>query len=102
MVLYEVNRLAAFANEYESEFVKAMLGRSAKVAENDRARKQRELNTLLIRDKELDMLFERLYEDNVAGKIDDSRFCQNVKAVRAGAGRDRRKGQYPTAGTEKG
>lgn len=38
VVLYEVNRLAAFANEYEHDFVKTMLGRSAKVAENDRAR----------------------------------------------------------------
>ncbi len=79
VVLYEVNRLAAFANEYERDFVKAMLGRSAKVAENDRARKQRELNTLLTRDKELDMLFERLYEDNVAGKIDDARFARMSK-----------------------
>ena len=79
VVLYEVNRLAAFANEYEHDFVKAMLGRSAKVAENDRARKQRELNALLTRDKELDMLFERLYEDNVAGKIDDARFARMSK-----------------------
>ena len=77
--LYEVNRLTAFANEYEQDFVKAMLGRSAKVADNDRARKQRELNTLLTRDKELDMLFERLYEDNVAGKIDDARFARMSK-----------------------
>lgn len=79
VVLYEVKRLAAFANEYERDFVKAMLGRSAKVAENDRVRKQRELNTLLTRDKELDMLFERLYEDNVAGKIDDARFARMSK-----------------------
>ena len=56
-----------------------MLGRSAKVAENDRTRKQRELNALLTRDKELDMLFERLYEDNVAGKIDDARFAKMSK-----------------------
>ena len=79
VVLYEVNRLATFANEYERDFVKAMMGRSAKVAENDRARKQRELNALLTRDKELDMLFERLYEDNVAGKIDDARFAKMSK-----------------------
>ena len=79
VVLYEVNRLAAFANEYERDFVKAMLGRSAEVAENDRVRKQRELNVLLTRDKELDMLFERLYEDNVAGKIDDARFARMSK-----------------------
>lgn len=79
VVLYEVNRLACFANEYEGDFIKAMMGRSAKVAENDRARKQRELDGLLARDKELDMLFERLYEDNVSGKIDDARFSKMSK-----------------------
>lgn len=79
VVPYEVNRLAAFINEYEHDFIKAMLGRSAKVAESDWIRKQRELNVLLTRDKELDMLFERLYEDNVAGKIDDARFARMSK-----------------------
>ena len=44
-----------------------------------RVRKQRELDGLLARDKELDMLFERLYEDNVAGKIDDARFAKMAK-----------------------
>ena len=91
VVLYEVNRLAAFANEYEHDFVKAMLGRSAKVAENDRARKQRELNTLLTRDKELDMLFERLYEDNVAGKIDDARFAKMSKRYEQEQGENAKK-----------
>ena len=79
VVLYEIHRLSAFANEYEQDFLKAMLGRSAKVVENDRMRKQRELNALLARDNELDMLFERLYEDNVAGKIDDARFARMSK-----------------------
>ena len=46
VVLYEVNRLACFANEYEDDFIKAMMGQSAKVADNDRARKQRELDGL--------------------------------------------------------
>ncbi len=31
VVLYEVNRLACFANEYEDDFIKAMMGRSAKL-----------------------------------------------------------------------
>lgn len=79
VVLYEVKRLAFFANEYENDFIKAMMGRSVKVVENDRARKQRELDVLQARDKELDMLFERLYEDNVAGKIDDARFAKMSK-----------------------
>ena len=79
VVLYEVNRLAAFASEYEDAFIKAIIGRSAKAAENARVRKQRELDGLMSRDKELDMLFERLYEDNVAGKIDDARFAKMAK-----------------------
>ena len=79
VVLYEVHRLAYFANEYENDFIKAMVGRSAKVAENERIRKKRELDALLARDRELDTLFERLYEDNVAGKIDDARFSKMAK-----------------------
>ena len=43
VVLYEVKRLACFASEYENDFIKAMIGRSAKVAENATLRKQREL-----------------------------------------------------------
>ena len=58
-----------------------MIGRSAKVAENTALRKQRELDALTARDRELDMLFERLYEDNVAGKIDDARFAKMSKDV---------------------
>lgn len=79
VVLYEVHRLACFANEYEKDFIKAMVGRSAKVAENERVRKKRELDALLARDRELDALFERLYEDNVSGKIDDARFAKMSK-----------------------
>ena len=79
VVLYEVHRLACFANEYENDFIKAMMGRSAKVAENERVRKKRELDALLARDRELDTLFERLYEDNVSGKIDDARFAKMAK-----------------------
>lgn len=79
VVLYEVHRLACFADEYENDFIKAMVGRSAKVAENERVRKKRELDGLLARDRELDTLFERLYEDNVSGKIDDARFAKMAK-----------------------
>lgn len=56
-----------------------MIGRSAKVAENATLRKQRELDALTARDRELDMLFERLYEDNVSGQIDDTRFARMSK-----------------------
>ena len=91
VVLYEVKRLACFASEYENDFIKAMIGRSAKVAENGRIRKQRELDTLTARDRELDMLFERLYEDNVAGKIDDARFAKMSKRYEQEQGENAKK-----------
>ena len=91
VVLYEVKRLACFASEYENDFIKAMIGRSAKVAENTALRKQRELDTLTARDRELDMLFERLYEDNVAGKIDDVRFAKMSKRYEQEQGENAKK-----------
>ena len=79
VVLGEIQRLTRFAAEYEDDFVKAVMGYSAKVAQSDRARKQREMDALIARDKELDGLFERLYEDNVSGKISDERFAKMSK-----------------------
>ena len=91
VVLYEVKRLACFASEYENDFIKAMIGRSAKVAENTALRRQRELDALTARDRELDMLFERLYEDNVAGKIDDARFAKMSKRYEQEQGENAKK-----------
>ena len=91
VVLYEVKRLACFASEYENDFIKAMIGRSAKLAENTALRKQRELDALTARDRELDMLFERLYEDNVAGKIDDARFAKMSKRYEQEQGENAKK-----------
>ena len=68
-----------------------MIGRSAKVVENTALRKQRELDTLTARDRELDMLFERLYEDNVAGKIDDARFAKMSKRYEQEQGENAKK-----------
>ena len=91
VVLYEVKRLACFASEYENDFIKVMIGHSAKVAENATLRKQRELDALTARDRELDMLFERLYEDNVAGKIDDARFSKMSKRYEQEQGENAKK-----------
>ena len=91
VVLYEVKRLACFASEYENDFIKAMIGRSAKVAENTALRKQRELDALTVRDRELDMLFERLYEDNVSGKINDARFAKMSKRYEQEQGENAKK-----------
>ena len=76
VVLGEIRRLTKFANLYEDEFVKAVIGHSQQAEQTDRKLKEKELKTLLARDEELDGLFERIYEDNVSGKLSDDRFAK--------------------------
>ena len=76
VVLGEIRRLTKFASLYEDEFLKAVIGHSQQAAETDRKLKEKELRALLARDEELDGLFERIYEDNVSGKLSDDRFAK--------------------------
>ena len=76
IVLGEIRRLTQFACKYEEEFTKAVTAYSKQVLESDKRICRNELNALIARDKELDRLFERIYEDNVAGKINDERFAK--------------------------
>ena len=76
VVLGEIRRLTKFASLYEDEFVKAVIGHSQQAEQTDRKLKGKELRTLLARDEELDGLFERIYEDNVSGKLSDDRFAK--------------------------
>jgi hypothetical protein len=78
-LLQEISVLTKFATRYEDEFARLVMGNSKKAIESDRQAQQKELNALLARDKELDTLFNRMYEDNVAGKIDDNRFARMSK-----------------------
>ena len=79
VVLQEVHRLTKYATEHERDFIKLIGGRSTKAAESIRERKQKELYKLTARDRELDKLFNRMYEDNLSGKIDDERFGRMSK-----------------------
>ena len=79
VVLGEIRRLTKFSSLYEDEFLKAVIGHSQQAAEADRKLKEKELKALLARDEELDGLFERIYEDNVSGKLSDDRFAKMSK-----------------------
>ena len=76
VVLGEIKRLTRFASHYEDDFVKAVMGSTQESVELDRRLKQKELASLQARDEELDGLFERIYEDNVSGKLSDDRFAK--------------------------
>lgn len=76
VVLGEIKRLTKFASRYEDDFVKAVMGSSQQSVALDRKLKAKELAALQARDEELDGLFERIYEDNVSGKLSDDRFSK--------------------------
>ena len=74
VVLGEIRRLTKYAGLYEDDFLKEVIGHSRQAEETERRLK--ELKSLLARDDELDGLFERIYEDNVSGKLSDDRFAK--------------------------
>ena len=76
VVLGEIRRLTKYAGLYEDDFLKEVIGHSRQAEETERRLKDKELKSLLARDDELDGLFERIYEDNVSGKLSDDRFAK--------------------------
>ena len=76
VVLGEIRRLTKYAGLYEDDFLKEVIGHSQQAEETERRLKEKELKSLLARDDELDGLFERIYEDNVSGKLSDDRFAK--------------------------
>ena len=76
VVLGEIRRLTKFASQFEDEFVKAVIGHSQQAEATDRK----------LKEKELDGLFERIYEDNVSGKLSSYR----SPVCRGGTRRSRR------------
>ena len=75
-VLGEIRRLTKYAGLYEDDFLKEVIGHSRQAEETERRLKEKELKSLLARNDELDGLFERIYEDNVSGKLSDDRFAK--------------------------
>ena len=76
VVLGEIRRLTKYAGLYEDDFLKEVIGHSRQAEETERRLKEKELKSLIARDDELDGLFERIYEDNVSGKLSDDRFAK--------------------------
>lgn len=76
VVLAEVRRLARFVRDNEDDFLKMVKHNVDSDGIEKNKFKEKELGILQARDKELDVIFENLYEDNVSGKISDDRFVK--------------------------
>jgi len=79
VVLGKIRRLTKFACKFEDEFAKAVIGYCEQTSIVQHQQKQKKLNSLMARDREIDNVIEHLYEDNVSGKLSDERFAKMSK-----------------------
>lgn len=76
ILLRELHRITAYAREHESEFIELVTKQSEKEISRQLRDSHKELEQVNARISKLDMIVQRLYEDNLDGKISDERFTR--------------------------
>ena len=74
IVLDDLRRVTHFARKKETLLIKHIAQRDSAQARKEISQTQKSLEIMRKREKELTMLFKRLYEDNVLGRIPDEQF----------------------------
>jgi hypothetical protein len=75
VVLEDMRQVFSYVSEYEEEFVREKTAQSEREEEKNISEQMKTLERSKARISEIDRLFERLYLDNVSGKISDERFA---------------------------
>ena len=76
VVLFEIRKLIHFEKLYSDEFIRIVIDETLRRMQKEGRNRQKELDAMLAREKELDTLFEKIYEDNVLGKLSDERYAK--------------------------
>lgn len=76
ILLRELRRITAYARKHESEFVALVTKQSEKELSRQLRDSHKELEQAKSRITKLDTIVQRLYEDNLDGKISDERFAR--------------------------
>ena len=79
-LLYMIQQVTAFARDYEDEFVELVAKNKNKELERKIRECKKELEQSMNRVSKIDLLIQRLYEDNVEGKISDEQFIKMTSA----------------------
>lgn len=79
-LLYMIQQVTAFARDYEDEFVELVVKNKNKELERKIRESKKELEQSISRVSKIDLLIQRLYEDNVEGKISDEQFIKMISA----------------------
>ena len=76
LLLDDIRRVTAYAREHEDEFVRLVTQKSKQETERNLRESKKELEAAKARVTKLDGIIQRLYEDNIEGKVSDERFTK--------------------------
>lgn len=76
LLLQDLQRVTSFAREHEDEFLQLITSNSEKELNKELKDCHKEYEQAKARTAKLDTIIQRLYEDNVEGKISDERFIK--------------------------
>lgn len=74
ILLREIRKITSFAKDHEDEFVNIILKKKTSELNQNLRSKKKELEEAKLRIEKIDMIVQKLYEDNLEGKISDQRF----------------------------
>ena len=74
IVTRDLSAIIRFAELFEDEFVKIVTNEHYKQIQIQQKRNQENLITTLTREKEVDVLYERLFEEKILGNLSEERF----------------------------
>ena len=71
-----MRNVIGFVTQHENHFVQMVMRNSVQEQKQVSAAKQKKLSAAKHRIAELDVIFKRIYEDNISGKLSDDRFTK--------------------------
>ena len=79
IVLDNLREVIGYVSQYEDEFIRMVMDTDVRQRNKELAKQRKRLSEIQMRMKELDNLFQRIYEDNISGKLSDDRFMKLSK-----------------------
>ena len=76
LLLDDLRRVTSYAREHEDEFVRLVTQKTKQETERNLRESKKELEAAKARVSKLDGIIQRLYEDNIEGKVSDERFAK--------------------------
>ena len=76
LIKNDISNIVQFATEFEDEFVKIVVDENYKRIQATQKKNLDALNQMLARDKELDTLCEKVFEEKILGNLSEDRFLK--------------------------